>query len=110
MRFRLQRSDWILLALAVVLNLWPAIRMPLRGWGTMSFASEYRSVYIGMSWREWEELRRPKGIESMCDGGSCYVFDVLRTYHVIFRKRGDEPLRVWSKTAYVRWRWNGRYW
>lgn len=110
MRFRPGRSDWILLAVAIVLNLWPALHMSLQGWGTMSFASEYRKVCIGMSWQEWEELRKRKGIDSECDGTSCYVSDFLRTYHVIFRKRGDEPLKVWSKTAYVHWRWNGRYW
>jgi hypothetical protein len=111
MRFRFQRFDWVLLAIAIAVNLWPGFRMSMQGWGTMSFGLEYRQVHIGMTLQEWEDLRRPKGIESMCDGTSCYVHDFLRTYHVIFKKRGDEPLKIWSKTAYVHWRredW--RYW
>jgi len=91
----------MLLALAVLLNVWPMLVIPLRGWGTLSFASAYRDVRIGMTWDEWQQLQRRHGVQCVCDATDCYVDDLLRTYNVSFRKRGEEPLRVWSKRVYV---------
>ena len=100
-KFRLNISDWILLSLATILVLSPQLIIPLRGYGTFSFASAYREVRIGMTWDEWQQLLQRQGVRCVCDATSCYVDDLLRTYNVDFRKRGDEPLRVWSKRVYV---------
>jgi len=94
-------SDWILLVLAVLLIVWPMLLIPLRGWGTLSFASGYREVHIGMTWDEWKQLQRRYGVEGTCDATDCFVDDVLRTYNVTFRKSGDEPLKIWSERVYV---------
>ena len=94
-------SDWVLLALATISVLWPQFVIPLRGYGTLSFASAYREVRIGMTWDEWQQLLQSKRVGCVCDGTDCYVDDLLRTYNVDFRKRGDEPLRLWSKRVYV---------
>jgi len=97
----LRRSEWLLLAIATTIVLWPQILIPLRGNGTFSFASAYHEVRIGMTWDEWQRLQRRHSVECVCDGTSCYVDDLLRTYNVTFRKRGDEPLQIWSKRVYV---------
>jgi hypothetical protein len=94
-------SDWALLGAAVMVVVWPMLVMPLHGYGTLSFASGYREVQIGMTWEEWQQLQRRYGVECVCDATDCFVDDVLRTYNVTFRKRGDEPLRIWSKRVYV---------
>ncbi len=75
--------------------------IPLRGYGTLSFASAYREVRIGMTWDEWQQLQRRQGVQCVCDATSCYVDDLLRTYNVTFRNGEGEPLRVYSKQAYV---------
>jgi hypothetical protein len=100
-RFVSKASDWALLGAAVMVVVWPMLVMPLHGYGTLSFASGYREVHIGMTWEEWQKLQRRSGVECVCDGTDCFVDDVLRTYNVTFRKRGEEPLRIWSKRVYV---------
>ena len=100
-RFVPKISDWLLLGLAILIILFPQLAIPLRGYGTLSFASAYREVHIGMTWDEWQQLQRRHGVECVCDGTDCFVDDLLRTYNVTFRKRGDEPLRIWSKRVYV---------
>ena len=94
-------SGWLLLGLATVIVLWPQLIIPLRGYGTLSFASAYREVRVGTTWDEWHQLQRRSGVECVCDATDCYVDDLLRTYNVTFRKIGNEPLRIWSKRAYV---------
>ena len=100
-KFLPKPSDLVLLVLAALLIAWPMLLLPLRGWGILSFASGYREVRIGMTWDEWQQLQRRHGVECVCDATDCFVDDVLRTYNVTFRKRGDEPLRIWSKRVYV---------
>ncbi len=100
-RFVPRASDWPLLGAAVLVVLWPMLVMPLHGYGTSSFASGYREVHIGMTWDEWQELQRRHRVECVCDGTDCFVDDLLRTYNVTFRKRGDEPLKIWSKRVYI---------
>jgi hypothetical protein len=94
-------SDYVLLSLAVLVILSPQLIIPLRGDGTVSFASAYREIRIGMTWDEWQRLQRRNGVESVCDATDCYVDDLLRTYNVTFRSREGEPLRIYSKRAYV---------
>ena len=94
-------ADWVLLGLATVAVLWPEMIIPLRGFGTVSFASAYREVRIGMTWDEWQQLQQRSGVWSTCDATDCYVYDVLRTYNVTFRSREGEPLRVYSRQAYI---------
>jgi hypothetical protein len=48
-------SGWLLLWLATIIVLWPQLIIPLRGHGTLSFASAYREVRIGMTWQEWQQ-------------------------------------------------------
>jgi hypothetical protein len=100
-KFAPKASDWVLLGLAVIIILCPQLVIPLRGNGTVSFAAAYREVHIGMTWDAWQELLHKHGIECVCDATDCYVEDLLRTYNVTFRKRGDAPLRIWSKRVYV---------
>jgi hypothetical protein len=94
-------SDWLLFGLATIIVLWPQLIIPLRGYGTLSFASAYREVRIGMTWDEWQQLQRRQGVQCVCDATDCYVDDLLRTYNVTFRSGDGEPLRVYSKRAYV---------
>ena len=85
-KVRAKPYDGILLVLAVLLIIGPMLLIPLRGWGTLSFASGYREVHIGMTWDEWHQLQRRHGVECVCDGTDCFVYDVLRSYNVAFRK------------------------
>ena len=94
-------SGWLLLGLATIIVLWPQLIIPLRGYGTLSFASAYREVRIGMTWQEWQQLQRRHGVQCVCDATDCYVEDLLRTYNVTFRSGEGEPLLIYSKRVYV---------
>jgi hypothetical protein len=100
-RFIVKRSELLLVGIASIIVFWPQLVIPLRGDGTFSFASAYREVRIGMTWNEWQQLQRRHGVKCVCDGTDCYVDDLFRTYNVTFRKRGDDPLRIWSKRVFV---------
>jgi hypothetical protein len=102
-------SDFVLLGLAILIVLWPQLVIPLHGFGTLSFASAYREVRVGMTWDEWQQLQKRLGVECVCDANDCYIDDVVRTYHVSFRKRGDDPPRIWAKQVYVHFPWGRVY-
>ena len=109
-QFLPKRIDLILLIIAILLNMWSWLLIPLHSYGTVSFASGYRKVHIGMSWQEWQGLLQQHGVQNVCDANSFYVYDVLRTYHVVFRKIEGEPSRIYSKASYVHFRLPGYYW
>jgi len=94
-------SDWVVLGLATIAALWPQMIIPLHGYGAVSFASAYREIRIGMTWDEWQQLQQRRGVSSTCDATDCYVYDLLRTYNLTFRSGEHEPLRVYSKRAYI---------
>jgi hypothetical protein len=100
-KFCARLSNWLLLGLATIIVLWPQLIIPLRGYGTLSFASAYREVRIGMTWEEWQQLQRRHGVQCVCNATDCYVDDLLRTYNLTFRSREGEPARLYSKRVYV---------
>ncbi len=108
-QFLPKRFDLILLLIAILVNMFCDLLIPLHGYGTVSFASGYRNVHIGMSWQEWQTLLRQHGVQGVCDANSCYVYDVLRTYHVVFRTE-DKASRIYTKASFVHFRLPGYYW
>lgn len=108
--FRPRWTDLILLVLAVLVNLTPELLIPLRGYGTVCFASAYGQVHIGMTLEQWKSVERQNRVEAVCDGNSCYVFDLFRTYRVVFQKIDGDAPRIYSKATYVHLRLPGYYW
>jgi hypothetical protein len=100
-RFLRGHITWVLVLIAIAVNVWQALLIPFMPYGAISFHSAYAQTRLGMSWQEWQELGQQAHVRAACDGTDCYVNDLLWTYNVSFGKKDGELRRIYSKRTYL---------
>lgn len=94
---------------ATLINTGPLLIAPVHGYGTLTFASGFRDVHIGMTWDEWKRVQREHGVECICDATDCLVEDIFHRYEVTFRSTSNEPLRLYYKHSWLKLPLDRRY-